>query len=238
MSKSVEFRRMDVMVRMFRRLHPRSQRVARPQARRRHAPRMTTDAPPVTLAEFLLARLAEDEATALAGAELPARAIRSSARSGVGVTPIGAMNAEQDAALARHDPARVLADVAAKRAVIELHGAPRAQPELRPDAWGDAGGRDGAADAPARSVPSLSPTRGSRVARGVGDALNARNPPPPMKGDGGGVRCGTAQARWSPPLSSAGSLRLTFAAARTLASAATLVTRDTSASAAQPLSTR
>ena len=87
---------------------------------------MTTDAPPVTLAEFLLARLAEDEAAALAAVEAHDGRRRRVSDGGTAVArgclsspPVRAgRHATHLEHIARHDPARVLADVAAKRAMF------------------------------------------------------------------------------------------------------------------------
>lgn len=83
---------------------------------------------PVTLTEFLLARIAEDEATARAASGDHWDRLRDGDpkfRKVVawGLTPIGAMNAEQDAEhISHHDPARVLARCEADRRIVELHG--------------------------------------------------------------------------------------------------------------------
>jgi hypothetical protein len=60
----------------------------------------------VTIVEFLRARLDEDEAAAE-----------------VWSTPFSNPTAEQRAHIARHDPARVLAEVEAKRRIVERLGA-------------------------------------------------------------------------------------------------------------------
>ena len=80
----------------------------------------------MTITEFLTARLDEDEATARAS-EFPAEWV---ARPDMTNQPImaGGYRIATSAAsvmghIARHDPARVLADVAAKRAIVALHSA-------------------------------------------------------------------------------------------------------------------
>lgn len=94
-----------------------------------------------TLTEFLLARIAEDEATALAATPGPWVVGSTHYLDHVGHEHVAAMgekkrmllnmstgyipsNHEQDAEhIARHDPARVLAECAAKRRIVELHTA-------------------------------------------------------------------------------------------------------------------
>jgi hypothetical protein len=79
----------------------------------------------VTLVEFLLARIAEDEAVArLASGDRWNRLADGNPKFSKvvawGLTPIGAMNAEQDADhIARWDPARILAECEAKRRIVE-----------------------------------------------------------------------------------------------------------------------
>jgi hypothetical protein len=69
-----------------------------------------------TLTEFLLARIAEDESDAH----------RAAGGGGYGwdAEPLNhhrAPNSAIDAHIARHDPARVLAECAAKRRIVEIH---------------------------------------------------------------------------------------------------------------------
>jgi len=82
----------------------------------------------VTLTEFLMARIAEDEALALAaegehgiypGTWWGQPASRWSRIVG-GHLPEG-LSDEDASHIARHDPARVLADCEAKRRIVELH---------------------------------------------------------------------------------------------------------------------
>lgn len=87
------------------------------------------------IAEFLTARLDEDEAAAKAAGSAPwvadiprsvhvsfkARAENKHAFRGQGYIA-GVENAGAQTHIARHDPARVLREVAAKRAIIEAHG--------------------------------------------------------------------------------------------------------------------
>ena len=76
------------------------------------------------LVQFLLNRIAEDETAARAASGDRWDRLREGApkfRKVVawGLTPIGAMNAQQDADhIARHDPARVLAECEAKRRIV------------------------------------------------------------------------------------------------------------------------
>ena len=145
---------------------------------------MTTDAPPVTLAEFLLARLAEDEAAALAASNPPWIALtfyptRSEVTNEPRSTAVSSSarqsKDDQDAAhIARHDPERVLADVAAKRAVLELHRyCHRPSARLRPVLRRVLGcGRHGWR--PVRTMsdcpcPRAALRGGAGLARGVGD---------------------------------------------------------------------
>lgn len=93
-----------------------------------------------TLAEFLLARLAEDERGAIAAMQAdpapwlidvrkpwpgdPWRTrINSSSRGALAQADGAFVNYQQPTAehIARHDPARVLAEVAAHRRIVELH---------------------------------------------------------------------------------------------------------------------
>ncbi len=85
----------------------------------------------MSLTEFLLAQLAVDEATALAAAESVAPEwtvqyveFEGSSFHGDGQIAKAFPGAEQfpeQIHASRHDPARVLADVKAKRAIIEIH---------------------------------------------------------------------------------------------------------------------
>jgi len=80
------------------------------------------------LAEFLKARLDEDEAVARAAGGLAWSTLEhpiwegriEDSRGEVIVYDEGAPTAVQAAHIARHDPARVLADVAAKRKIVAL----------------------------------------------------------------------------------------------------------------------
>lgn len=84
----------------------------------------------VTLTEFLLARIAEDEAKArAAGGQVWASLNRSwdspdvrdiAAMSGQ-TERLFAVPMDYDEHVARHDPARVLAECEAKRRILELH---------------------------------------------------------------------------------------------------------------------
>jgi hypothetical protein len=80
----------------------------------------------LTLTDFLLARFAEDEAVARAASgdrwdRLSDGDPKFRKVVAWGLTPIGAMNAEQDADhIARHDPARALAEVETKRRTLAL----------------------------------------------------------------------------------------------------------------------
>lgn len=82
----------------------------------------------MTLAEFLLARIAEDEAVALAASDSPWRTEGSKYVSGAYIisrgggsvshaTEVTTPDAEH---IVRHDPARVLAECEAKRRIVEL----------------------------------------------------------------------------------------------------------------------
>src|SRR5690606_27233505 len=75
----------------------------------------------VTIVEFLLARIAEDEATAFAAAAGPWEADGHEVLGEVHDSPIVDYIYEPDTAahIARHDPKRVLAERAALRAIIE-----------------------------------------------------------------------------------------------------------------------
>jgi hypothetical protein len=86
----------------------------------------------MTIIEFLRARIAEDEAAAMAAADGPwehdehlgdhaVTSVIGAVATASNVYPEGAVGLEEaDAAhIARHDPARVLREVAAKRAIIE-----------------------------------------------------------------------------------------------------------------------
>lgn len=101
-----------------------------------------------TLSAFMLARITEDEAAARAAAELAETPWRATygrqvetAREGYLVTPEDEHSyttAPSDAVgehIARHDPARVLAECAAKRRIVEDHflmdgGAPETYPYM------------------------------------------------------------------------------------------------------------
>jgi hypothetical protein len=85
-----------------------------------------------TLVEFLAARLDEDEADALAAAKAASHAehwrgspdgdvFEGESNGYVACGPWGSELGVIGAHIARHDPARVLADVKAKRAIVELH---------------------------------------------------------------------------------------------------------------------
>jgi hypothetical protein len=100
----------------------------------------------MTLAEFLLARIAEDEAVAQAairpepvkgwspprvddGRWATDHGMYEERVEGIGITIYdeGGHSVEQAEHIARYDPARVLADCEAKRRIVALHGA---------DKWG------------------------------------------------------------------------------------------------------
>ncbi len=70
---------------------------------------MSTTGTP-TLTEFLLDRIAEDEAVA-----------RAAATDGYGAIDWAGESGPTDVHIARHDPARVLADCEAKRRLIAIH---------------------------------------------------------------------------------------------------------------------
>ena len=83
----------------------------------------------MTLTEFLLARIAEDEVVALAASDSPWRTEGSKYVSGAYIisrgggsvshaTEVTTPDAEH---IVRHDPARVLAECEAKRRIVELH---------------------------------------------------------------------------------------------------------------------
>ena len=76
----------------------------------------------MTLADFLLARTADDEAVA-EGAK------RTSGPSWHAAGLQSPFDARMDDHIARHDPARVLAECEAKRRIVEIHG--------NGDAWCD-----------------------------------------------------------------------------------------------------
>lgn len=92
---------------------------------------MTTHAPPATLAAWLEQQLANDEAVALAAwgdrwTALTLYPDRSVVVTTPATAPASMVTTEHKddgtvAHIARHDPARVLANVAALRAVIALH---------------------------------------------------------------------------------------------------------------------
>ncbi len=85
----------------------------------------------VTLTEFLLARLADDEQVARAAAMSGSASwtLRDddsdpwtiTSTNDVVVRDTGVPSDSEAAHIARHDPARVLAEVAAKRRIVELH---------------------------------------------------------------------------------------------------------------------
>ncbi|MEP7739770.1 DUF6221 family protein [Nocardioides sp. 31GB23] len=88
----------------------------------------------MTITEFLLARLSEDKAAAREAAELAEAPWRAAygrqvetARGGHLVTPEDEHSYSTDPTdavgehIARHDPARVLREVEAKRAIVEAH---------------------------------------------------------------------------------------------------------------------
>jgi hypothetical protein len=79
----------------------------------------------MTLTDFLLARIAEDEAAARATTPGPWNADEHSGvllANGEIPTIVGELDVHDDAAhIARHDPARVLAQCAAYREIVELH---------------------------------------------------------------------------------------------------------------------
>lgn len=91
---------------------------------------MTAPTPIVTLADWLLERIAEDEALAEAATPGPwvveyGRALRSASipDDEEGGTTYFSIADKPDAAhIARHDPARVLAECAAKRRIISFYG--------------------------------------------------------------------------------------------------------------------
>lgn len=83
-----------------------------------------------TLADWLLERLAEDEAVARAALDAPdsewwvdprkQRVVRGDPSTRAPIAE--AIGWQVAAHIARHDPARVLREVAAKRAIVEAHG--------------------------------------------------------------------------------------------------------------------
>jgi hypothetical protein len=107
------------------------------------------------IADFLRARLDEDERTAKRAASYDDGAAHdvqgpdgtwlcldesewfgASYRGGVIAPRIGYANApELGLHITRHDPARVLAEVAAKRRIVDLYEIASASPELDRDAW-------------------------------------------------------------------------------------------------------
>lgn len=79
-----------------------------------------------TLTEFLLARIAEDEVVARAGGSITTLdwEFANDAEPSIGCIGMTIASVEQPALgphIARHDPARVLAECAAKRQIVELH---------------------------------------------------------------------------------------------------------------------
>lgn len=94
----------------------------------------------MTIVEFLEARLAEDEAVARAcadadheGPELRVRIVRGEGMYVFGpheIAPSGRFGYEEDARtrhFERHDPARILREIAAKRAILAQEEAARSQ---------------------------------------------------------------------------------------------------------------
>lgn len=80
---------------------------------------MTATTPTTDVAAFVLARLQEDEAAARA-ADVPPNGVgdfRSRCYENLGGWPVAMADHVE-----RHDPARVLAQVAALRQVVEMHG--------------------------------------------------------------------------------------------------------------------
>jgi hypothetical protein len=77
----------------------------------------------VTLVEFLLARLAEDEAVARGALDAPTSyGVEDSATEEfVRLAVNEGARGEVATHITRHDPARVLAEVAAKRRIVALH---------------------------------------------------------------------------------------------------------------------
>lgn len=113
--------------------------LGRPDHERR--PGLVPDQP--TLVEFLRARLDEDEQMARAAGEEGSRwtdhygSVHAEDTDDPGVPVVyneGRPTDEQAAHIARHDPARVLAEVEAKRRIIELHTA-RGVPGGPPFLW-------------------------------------------------------------------------------------------------------
>ena len=72
----------------------------------------------VTITEFLLARIAEDEAVARAASPAPWQFGAAGSFAAGTVYDITKANAEH---MTRHDPARVLAECEAKRRIVEEH---------------------------------------------------------------------------------------------------------------------
>ena len=79
----------------------------------------------MNLTEFLLARYAEDEAVARKASKAP-WAVTGGGEYltpvGIVVAPGGGVRDADAHHIARHDPARVLAEVKTKRRIVELHG--------------------------------------------------------------------------------------------------------------------
>lgn len=80
----------------------------------------------LTLAEFILARIAE-EATEAVAASVDQWGYRVGSYEGLewtslALSPERDTTAAQDQFIARHDPARVLAECDAKRRIVDLHG--------------------------------------------------------------------------------------------------------------------
>lgn len=113
-----------------------------------------TDPEPPTLADFVLARLAEDEQVARAAMAAVAHAedrdgstrwcgtddgVYAGANGAELIGPYGYADEGLTAHIARHDPARVLADVAAKRAIVALYQHKGESMALYPNAGNAAG---------------------------------------------------------------------------------------------------
>ena len=94
------------------------------------------------LKTFLLARIAEDEAVARAAVDKDGRwhvdrshpLYESVVQGDIHIYDEGGHTAEQAAHIARHDPARVLAECAAKRAIVDRH---RRDPDVQRMIYGD-----------------------------------------------------------------------------------------------------
>lgn len=89
---------------------------------------MSNDTQTITLAGFLLARIAEDEAAAETAAEWEGEEWSAGdedeagrVRGRMGSEVVGGGYTESTIHIARHDPARVLAECEAKRLIAELH---------------------------------------------------------------------------------------------------------------------